>query len=415
MFIRIYSQDLELVGVVEDFVSLTWTRRYQKPGSFQFILPMNQANFDLCRRNRIIWFRGTPEGGLIDAYSIREGDDGATQIVMEGKMLTGLLDRRAIMTAGTAPDFDKVGADAVMYYVYGLARAIPHVVCAAPNPDFADIHIDDSDFYPRRHYPKTQEGGENLLLDIQSIAQLSGLGFRLRPDPKNRQIVLEAFRRVDHTVKGAHPIIFSSRDGDIAETVMTETTLMARTAENNLSYPAKTESYPDEHVKTITHATPSQWKTAANHGYGRTSTTVQYHEGEYHEGEEPHITIVYETIQFLYDTAMGDFESPKQCHAALSENDLAKTPSYRKRLKPVIRSYEFTVAEGVHYRYMQDFDVGDRLTIRKEDWGLQLTEEVVEVTQVFDAGGARTSVTLGEPTDMTTTQDAGMSLETNDD
>lgn len=415
MFVRIYDENLELCGVVEDFVSLTWTRRYQKPGAFQFILPMTPENIGLCRRNRLVWFRGTPEAGLVDAYTYKQADNGGYVIELTGKMVTGLLDRRAILTDGTVPDYDKVGADAIMYYVYGLARPIPHVVCADPNPDFAGIHIDKDDFCPRKTFPANEDGGESLLLDIQSVAQLSGLGFRLRPDFRARQLILEAFRRVDHTVKGAHPIIFSNRDGDIAETVLTETTLMARTAENNMSYPAKTESYPDEHVKRITHETPSQWKAAANHGYGRTSTTVRYSEGEYHEGEQPHITIVYETIQFLYDTAMGDFESPKQCHAALSENDLAKTPSYRKRLKPVIRSYEFTLAEGVHYRYMRDFDVGDRLTIRKEDWGLQLTEEVVEVTQVFDKGGARTSVTLGEPTDMTVTQDAGISLETNDD
>ena len=80
MEIRVYDINLIFLGVVEDFKSLIWTRKYYEPGNFELHAAGTDKNIQLLQAGNIITKRGAKEAGIIGAYTDQEGSN-TTQIV----------------------------------------------------------------------------------------------------------------------------------------------------------------------------------------------------------------------------------------------------------------------------------------------------------------------------------------------
>ena len=61
MDIYILNEALEQIGIIDEYESLIWTRRYYAAGDFELYLPASAAVLDLLR---------------VDRYLQREGDAG---------------------------------------------------------------------------------------------------------------------------------------------------------------------------------------------------------------------------------------------------------------------------------------------------------------------------------------------------
>jgi len=55
MELYIFNTNRELVGIVESFEYLRWTRRYSQCGSFELKAIATQENAELLKEGNIIW------------------------------------------------------------------------------------------------------------------------------------------------------------------------------------------------------------------------------------------------------------------------------------------------------------------------------------------------------------------------
>ena len=94
MEIRIYNPSLALQGIIDEFSSLIWIRRYQQPGEFELHTPYSQESRSLLVPENIVQkFDGGPttEAGVIEHLEMTQDE-----IVVKGRFLESYLDRRLI-------------------------------------------------------------------------------------------------------------------------------------------------------------------------------------------------------------------------------------------------------------------------------------------------------------------------------
>jgi hypothetical protein len=94
MEIYIYNSNRELLGIIEAFEYLRWTRKYSRCGSFELKAIANADNILLLQIGNLLWKNDDEEAGIIEIleYSQRETEF----ITVSGRFLTSLLSRRII-------------------------------------------------------------------------------------------------------------------------------------------------------------------------------------------------------------------------------------------------------------------------------------------------------------------------------
>jgi len=68
MELYIFNTNRELVGIVESFEYLRWTRRYSQCGSFELKAIATQENAELLKEGNIIWKNDDEEAGLLSIF-----------------------------------------------------------------------------------------------------------------------------------------------------------------------------------------------------------------------------------------------------------------------------------------------------------------------------------------------------------
>ena len=83
--IRVYNPSLELQGIIDEFSSLIWIRRYQMPGEFELRTPYAAESKTLLAPENIIQkFDG---GSVVDAGVIENITMTSDEIVVKGRFL----------------------------------------------------------------------------------------------------------------------------------------------------------------------------------------------------------------------------------------------------------------------------------------------------------------------------------------
>ena len=155
--VRIYNPSLELQGVIDEFSSLIWIRRYQSPGEFELRTPYAAESKRLLIPENIVQkFDGkeTVEAGVIENIFMNQNE-----IVIKGRFLESYLDRRLIK--------------ATTYY--------------------------------------TGNAEDSMRSIISKACRATGLGFRIRPDFSTRDLYFEIYKGADRTDSTGAKVIFSEK------------------------------------------------------------------------------------------------------------------------------------------------------------------------------------------------------------
>lgn len=94
MELYIFNTNRELVGIVESFEYLRWTRRYSQCGSFELKAIATQENAELLKEGNIIWKNDDEEAGIIEHLSLSQTDQ--EFITVSGRFATSFLARRIV-------------------------------------------------------------------------------------------------------------------------------------------------------------------------------------------------------------------------------------------------------------------------------------------------------------------------------
>ena len=96
----LYVRDKEtrkIIKIVEEFLSLVWTERYQEAGDFVLQMPVTADNIDLFRRGRYISLDDSEESMIIQTINLTEsygGEEEDPVLEISGKSVTCILERR---------------------------------------------------------------------------------------------------------------------------------------------------------------------------------------------------------------------------------------------------------------------------------------------------------------------------------
>ena len=338
MDVRIYTPEMELVGIVESQTSLLWTRRYQEAGEFQLNCPITPNNVKLVHRGNLVWVQGKKEAGVIESISRRESAT-ENRMIIKGAFLETYMSRRLIRPFYSASN--KL-VEVAMQEILSLAEPIPNVRLGALKGFTDKISF--------------QATYKNLLTYETKLATSAGLGFRFIPNFVEKTITFDVYKGVDRTMAQSdnHRVIFSDAYNNIDKAMFDENDMVYK----NICYVGgRGEGSERKFViagdDTLTGLERREMFLSASDVVSDNITEEEYEAA---------------LLQRGYD--------------ALEKNNLAY-------------SFECETTQGGNFKYMTDYDIGDIVTVAKSNWSMKTDQRLTEVTEVYEDGGMKVSPTFG--------------------
>ena len=189
MELYIFDEALNFVGLLDNFTSLQWTRRYAKGGDFGIHCSLTPETLALLQRDNIVWKKDDDEAGYIEHRQMDQDAEGKEILVVKGKFISGYLNRRIIW----GQEILQTTAESAMRTLVsknGVTptdsnRIIPNLMLGSLNGFLQTVNY--------------QVSYINLLDEVEVLCGLSNLGYRVRFDASAKKMIFEAYEGLDRT------------------------------------------------------------------------------------------------------------------------------------------------------------------------------------------------------------------------
>ena len=336
MEVRIYGRDLYRKGQIENQTSLIWTRKFYEPGTFELHAPITDENLYLLQKDNIIGKKGSAEAGIIEDIE-KEESDIKNEITVKGRFLSSYMDRRLIKKTVNFSGKTEVA----MRQLYSGVVPLPLVELGNLNgfPESVEFQVTM----------------KNLLTYESKLSRAGAIGFRFRPDFRERKIVFETYQGKDRTFNQHenNRVIFSESYNNL----------------NNAIY-----RYNNQNLKTFA--------IVGGQGEGDARTYYELGGGEGYDLRE--IFVDAKDIN-------PDGLTAAQYKAALLQRA-------QEALNDAIASetLESETDAAINFVYKEDYDLGDIVTVRKKKWNLYMNQRITELSEVYEYGGMTVVPTFGD-------------------
>lgn len=337
MEVRIYGRDLYRKGQIENQTSLIWTRKFYEPGTFELHAPITDENLYLLQKDNIIGKKGSAEAGIIENIE-KEESDIKNEITVKGRFLSSYMDRRLIKKTVNFSGKTEVA----MRQLYSGVVPLPLVELGSLNgfPESVEFQVTM----------------KNLLTYESKLSRAGAIGFRFRPDFRERKIVFETYQGKDRTFSQHenNRVIFSESYNNL----------------NNAIY-----RYNNQNLKTF----------AIVGGQGEGDARIYYELGG---GEGYDLREVFVDAKDINPDGL----TTAQYKAALLQRA-------QETLNDAIASetLESETDAAINFVYKEDYDLGDIVTVRKKKWNLYMNQRITELSEVYEYGGMTVVPTFGDP------------------
>ncbi len=339
--IRILSPGLDLLGEVDNYLSLGFSRNYHSPGEFQLVLNRKAANAGKLDINNLIMLGADPlKTGIIRHKEIKTSERGQEMLTIKGYALGTILRQRiTIPPVGESHDIQEGNAETVMKaYVQRNCLDIPGM-------EFPSLVIGDDQ--QRGEIVKWQTRYKNLVDELEQLSRLTNLGWHIYPDFNSRKWIFDMYNGRNFTADQQlnPPVTFSPEFDNI-----------------------KGQEFIDSLIGYGTYA------IVAGQGEGVDREVVML--GSDATGLDRHVIFVD-----ARDVQDAD-DLPRRGEAKLAEHQQ-------------VISFQAEVLTQGPFKYQQDWDVGDIVTVQNKEWNLTMDTRATEVTEIYEPGGFRLNVTFG--------------------
>lgn len=340
MTISIIDSDFNLRAQIDDYESLTWVRRWHKPGSFELHINAKKNNVSELQKGRVV-LHGT-KAAFILHKEISISESGEEVVTVSGASVSSMLGRRiTIPPEGKAYDRINSQIETIMKsYVntncinpVDIKRVLPGLTLA---PDLG-------------RGAKMVHQSRLKLLDeeLEKLSIVSGLGWKVSLDLENERWVFDVYEGRDLT-EGQEinpPVIFSVG----FDSIKAQTFIDSELGHKNLAYVG---------------------------GQG--------------QGAERAIVKVGQELTGL--ERLETFIDARDIEDAL---DLPDRGAQKLAEMGKVLTFENEVLTNGPFVYGADWDLGDIVTATNKGWGVTLNERITEVTEVYEPGGFRLAATFG--------------------
>lgn len=335
----IMSDEFERLAVVDDYISFIWASRYYEAGDFELCLDVNKINIQLIKKDYFVVRDDDDNAGIIEDIKIERNEDGQEILIVSGRFLTGILERRIVSTQTTVNGT--------------ISSCINRLITENVINPTNTIRKIDNFILGSGSVSETMEAqytGKNLLETIADICKTYSLGFKVTLN-SNNQFVFQLYEGVDRTYdQNVNPwVIFSDQ------------------YDNLLS------SEYEENYRTIATAA-----LVAGEGEGLDRKTVWVSDGS--RGLSRREVYV-------------DQRNIRSDNGEISDNDYNQL--LKEAGKEALTKYTTAFTGTVYFDnvvYKQDINLGDLCVIENTKWGIYLNSRLVEVIESVSESGEYTIV-----------------------
>lgn len=333
MELYIYNSNRDLVGIVESFEYLRWTRRYSQCGSFELKAIATLENTELLKEGNIIWKNDDEEAGIIEHLELSQTEHEI--ITASGRFATSFLSRRIVwQTEKLSGDISVCVEQLINNNLINpsdTARKISNITFSAPN-----LNVPIS----------TQISYRNLMDAVTGLCVASDIGIKTVFSPATGGFTISLYRGKESQA------VFSKEYENLTE-----------------------------QIYTISAGDYANTALVAGEGEGIERTFISITGGS---GETRH-----EIFVDAKDLRAEDFGS--------DYIDTLIFRGQSKLSEQAIRySFDTSVNPHGNLTYKIDFDLGQTVKVISKAWGVSMTTRITEVEETYDADGQSISVVFGK-------------------
>lgn len=374
MEIRVFNQELEPLGIVDELASTIFNIRYFNVGNISILAPATKNNLKLLVEGNILiihdgevaytdsngneWRRASE----IKYTHIEKDQQGEEQIEAQGYTLSNWLNKRVVTPQLVCTDT-----------VQNIINTLIKKNCgssAVKRRRFEKFSIIEQGNYGGTTTAYSNEAYIGLGVEIKNMSQNGKLGYDILVNEKEKKYGFYLYKGKNRTVDnadGLKPCIFSSEFDNI----------------NNRSYEYSSENYKN-YIYVAGKASDDE-----------TIAPVIAYDGEGMTGLRLEEVFIESDIDRTYN---DDDNQQKTIPLNIYKNMLSSQAVTELAGYDVNVNFDSTVNIMSNLRYRQDFDIGDRVTCQERDWGIKLDARITEVSEVWQKGTHTIEVIFGEST-----------------
>lgn len=335
--VRIYNPDLELQGIIDEFSSLIWIRRYQAPGEFELHTPYSEESRQLLVTGNIVHkFDGNvaKEAGVIESLQMNKDE-----IVIKGRFWELYMEFHTM--TGTYASRDWGPVETLLRHVMTFEFAAIPLLALGEDHGLTEA----IDF---------QATNKTLLNTASKLCRATALGFRIWPDFEAKKMFFEVYKGVDRSSASASKVIFSETYDNLT----------------NESYTLNITNY--RNAARIVQIDDNGTLLMAYYGDGDTGINAR-------------LMPVMSSVETNGRTAEQINEAMRLVgETALVNRQIAETFTFA------------TDPEGA-FKYREDYDLGDLVIINHNAWNIHQTRRITEVEEDYEGGKVTIIPTCGDP------------------
>lgn len=353
MELYIFDRALNFKGIIDNFTSLRWTRRYYKSGEFELHCALTAESLSLLQRESIIYKKDDTEAGYIEYRNLKQDAEGKEILVVTGKFLTNYLNRRIIwdtelLKGITAESAMRTLVDHNCINPTNGDRIINHLMLGALNNFSSNVNY--------------QVSYKSLSDELENLSNISDLGHRINFDISNRKLIFDVYKGLDRSVnQSVNPrAIFSKEFENILE---------------------------QEYVDSINNYRNVCLVGGVGEESARKFATVGSGAGlDRYEVFNDQKGLANTIDDNGTTTIMSDTD-----YNNLLINEGNKILAETKE----VQTFDSKINLNSNLKYKTDFDLGDIVTCISKKWNLTLDTRITEIEEVYEEQGQQINVVFG--------------------
>ena len=345
MDLLLLDKNFQICGIIDDFASLVWNRKYYECGSFTLQTKLEKYN-DI-KNAKYIYCKDFVETGVIEAIKIQDSNN---IVETSGRFLESILSKRVINT--TKSFKNKTTEDIVRSLITDLA--INDTTRKIDKLKLGEIQGLGTS-------RTVQMTGDNLLTKIYELCKEDELSIRVRYDFDNNEIVADVWQGLDRvdTQNINTWAIFSKNFENVTDS-----------------------TYNTDETKYCNFAYVEGEVEDKDGNKQRKSTTID----RIKEGEE-RIELYVDARDLQKDEDTTDSEYMEM----LKERGIEKLNENNK-----VEEASFSIDPYSNLIYKTDFDLGDKVVYKNAELGFNIENRIVEISEAYENGDRTIDITFGD-------------------
>ncbi len=330
-----FNQNLNLLGIIDYFISLRWQRKYFEAGEFEIVLPVNNYTLKLIDFDVLIMRNNYTEAGIIE--NIEFNDNGTDEeVTISGRFLSSLLERRIVKSKINFSGNTIEGMNTI-------------VDAMTPLTDLWETEVVSMS-------SKTitfQCTYKNVYEYLCKLSQYSAIAFRIVPNVDAKVYMFEVWQGKD-------------RSADQNE---------------NEQYSFSDDNYNIEQGSLVlSHKTKVTYCLVGGSGEDTARILSEVDDGS--TGFDRYEVFSDQKSLSSDNLSTTDYQNQLK---TVGEGNLSDG------------SFQLEVTATNVGDYKNKWDLGDIVNVKKEKWGVQTTKRIIEVEEIIEDGKRTIYPTFGSP------------------